>query len=377
MRIVQAPRFHLSAGLCPVRNSSLCGCGDWIFGYHTPSLGPCRLKMSTPLYSRSLFLPGPMAPQTHLGITLQRHCVLSGLRYTLYQLGFEIPEKSPVRIFQLRLYLDAEGLEGRLEGTPGADEIFGALIQPGGRLDLTEQAGEVAAAAMFHRLRLTAVRRRRTAKLGEPADGATAWKLFRAGVSRWLVRLNDAFLTETLSARSRRRRRAEEKPTEPTLPREAWRFRSGKSCKLDRLGPADLFAPSWSEDRDARDQARGLLAEEPVPSRDPRRGVFRETYRAMLSNLRPAYLALAETACERGVLDDPEDAFFIPFDLVGDLADSHRPSWLEEAVASNRAEYEACLSSVDPGDELDGVPTVVLDEGKTAEQAWNCLWPLP
>ncbi len=333
--------------------------------------------MSAPLYSRSLFLPGPLAPQTHLGITLQRHCVLSGLRYTLYQLGFEIPEKSPVRIFQLRLYLDAQALEARLEGTPGADEIFGALTRPGGTLDLTEQAGEVAAAAMFHRLRLAAVRRRRTPSLTEPADGATAWKLFRAGVSRWLVRLNDAFLTETLAARSRRRRRAEDKPVEPTLPREAWRFRSGKSCQLDRLGPADLYAPSWSEDKEAGERARSLVAGELVPQRDPRRGVFRETYRAMLSNLRPAYLALAETACERNLLDDPDDAFFIPFDLVGDLADSHRPAWLEEAVSSNRAEYEACLSSVDPGDELDGVPTVVLDEEKTAAQAWNCLSSLP
>ncbi len=333
--------------------------------------------MAPPRFSRSLFLPGPLAPQTHLGITLERHCVLSGLRYTLYHLGLEVPEKSPVRIFQLRLYLDAEVLGGRLDGSPGADEILGALIDPGGTLDLTEQAGEVAAAAMFHRLRMAAVRRRRTPRLGEPADGATAWKLFRAGVSRWLVRLNDAFLTETLTARSRRRRRAEDKPVSATLPREAWRFRSGRTCRLERLGSADLFDPSWSENREARDQARGVLADEPVPPRDPRRGLFRETYRAMLSNLRPAYLALTETARERGLLDDPEDAFFIPFDLVGDLAGTRRPSWLEDAVASNRAEYEACLGTADPGDELDAAPNVVLDDSALPEQAWNCLLALP
>jgi hypothetical protein len=329
------------------------------------------------LYTRSLFLPGPIGPMSHLGITLYRHCVASGLRSTLYHLGFEVPEALPVRIFQLRLYLDTRALAERIEGAPGAAELHGALTDPGGVLELADQTGEVAAAAMFHNLRLAALRRRKTQALAEPADGATAWKLFRAGVSRWLVRLNDAFLADTLAARSRRRRRAEGKPVAATLPREAWRFRSGRDCRLERLGPPDLRSPAWSEDRVARDEARAMLADEPLPPRDPRRGLFRETYRDMLSNLRPAYLALAATASGRGVLADPEDAFFVPFDLAGDLTAHERPGWLDDAVASNRREYEACAAAADPGDELDAVPSVVLGDTADPERAWNCLLPIP
>ena len=313
---------------------------------------------------------------THLGITLQRHCIVSGLRYSLYHLGFPLPEKPPVRIFQLRLYLDADALTQRLDGTRGSREILGALIDPPGKLPISEQAGEVAAAALFHRLRLAAVRRRRLPELAEPADGTTAWKLFRAGVSRWLDRLNDAFLTDTLSARSRRRRRAEKKAVSATLPREAWALRSGKTCRLDCLGPADLFAPSWSEDRACRDQARRVLADEPVPPRDVRRGLFRETYRDMLSHLRPAYLALAEAASKRGVLDDADDAFFLPFDLAGDLTGPERPGWLDEAVTSNRQEFDGYGNSNCPGDRLEAAPNIVVGDPEQPEQAWNCLLPM-
>lgn len=327
-------------------------------------------------YSRSLFLPGPLGPSTHLGITLQRHCVVSGLRYTLYHLGFPPPEQAPVRIFQLRLYLDAEALAGRLEGAPGSDEILGALTDPGGEHPVSEQAGEVAAASLFHSLRLAVVRRRQLTKLAEPADGASAWKLFRVGVSQWLARLNDAFLTETLTVRNRRRRRAEGKPVSGTLPRQAWAFRAGRDCRLDCLGPPDLFARSWSEDRESRDQARSVLEDEPVPPRDGRRGLFRETYRDMLSHLRPAYLMLAAAAGERGVLDDPEDAFFLPFDLAGDLTAAERPAWLEEAVTSNRREYEGLLAATDPGDELDAVPSLVVEGREQPERPWNCLLPI-
>ena len=332
--------------------------------------------MASIKYSRSLFLPGPLPPMTHLGLTLERHCIISGLRYTLYHLGFPLPEKAPVKIFQLRLYLDAGRLAQRLDGTPGSKEITGALIDPRGKLPISEQAGEVAAAALFHRLRLAAVVRRRPPKLAEPADGTTAWKLFRAGVSRWLDRLNDAFLTDTLVARSRRRRRAEKKPVSATLPREAWRFRSGRNCRLDCLGPADLYAPSWSEDRACRDQARAMLEDEPLANRDAHRGAFRETYRDMLSHLRPAYLALAETAVKRDLIEDPDDAFFMPFDLVGDLAGTERPSWLDEAVESNRNELDALQATNGPDDQLETTPSIVVGGTTSPEQAWNCLLPI-
>lgn len=329
-----------------------------------------------PSYSRSLFLPGPLPPATHLGVTLERHCVVSGLRYTLYHLGFSPPEKPPVQIFQLRLYLDVGALEEALEGSRGAGEIGGALADPRGALGASAQAGEVAAAALFHRLRLKLFRRRRLPTLTEPPDGATAWKLFRAGVTRWLDPLNDAFLTETLAARGRRRRRAEGKQVTATLPRQAWAFRSGRDCRLECLGIPDLAAPSWEHDHAARDQARAMLADEPVPPRDAERGIFRETLREMLSRLGPAYLALADTGAERGLIDDPEDAFFIPFDLAGDLAGAERPAWIDEAVESNRTEHQSYLDVGGPADELDRPPRVASALDKQPEAAWNCLLPL-
>ena len=332
--------------------------------------------MDTIFYSRSLFLPGPLPPSTHLGVTLQRHCVLSGLRYTLYHLGFHLPERSPVKIHQLRLYLDVEALEDSLEDAPGAEEIVGALVDPGGSLRADQQTGEVAAAALFHRMRLLAVRHRRPPRLAEPTDAAMAWKLFRSGASRWLNLLNDAFLTDTMVARSRRRRRSEGKETLQTLPREAWRFRAGRNCKLECLGSPDLSAASWSEDRERRDQARGVLEEEPLPVRDGRRGLFRETYRDMLSHLRPAYLALAEDAHDRGLLEEPGDAFFIPFDLASDLAGRRRPPWIEEAVASNRTELESYQKTTCPADQLDAPPKVVAGLRSEPEQAWSCALPI-
>lgn len=329
-----------------------------------------------PRYSRSLFLPGPLPAATHLGITLQRHCVLSALRYTLYHLGFTPPDAPPVRIFQLRLYLDGAALETALEGSPGAAEIGGALLDPRGELPASAQAGEVAAAALFHRLRLAAFGRRRIPGLTDPADGATAWKLFRAGVSRWLDRVNDAFLSDTLAARSRRRRRAEGKAAPATLPRQAWAFRSARDCRLGCLGPPDLAAPSWDEDRAAGDEARALLEDEPVAPRDPDRGLFRETYRDMLSRLAPAFSILAETAAARGVVDEARDAFFVPLDLAADLAGAHRPAWIDEAVAANRREYESYLEVAAPADELDGPPQLASGLGVQPELAWNCLLPI-
>jgi hypothetical protein len=332
--------------------------------------------METIRYSRALFLPGPIAPSTHLGITLQRHVVVSGLRYVLYHLGFPLPERPPIKIVQLRLYLDAEALGEHLGDHAGAAEVVGALCDPRGSLATDEQTGEVAAAAVFHRLRLATVRRRRPRLLAETVDGESAWTIFRTGVTRWLDLLNDAFLTEMLTSRSRRRRRGEDKPVEATLPREAWRFRSGRGCRLDCLGPADLFASSWSLDHACRELARDRTVEEPVARRDNSRGLFREAYREMLSQLRVAYLALADTAHERGVLDHPDDAFFIPFDLASDLSGPQRPQWLEEAVESNRREHQSYLETAPPTDMLDSANPVVSRLEKREEQAWNCLLPI-
>lgn len=327
-------------------------------------------------YSRALCLPGPVQPSTHLGITLQRHVVVSALRYALYHLGFPLPERPPVKIVQLRLYLDREALEEHLRDHGGAKEAVGILCDPRGLQARDEQSGELAAAALFHRLRLGAIKRRRPRQLAETVDGENAWKIFRTGVTRWLDLLNDAFLTEVLTVRNRRRRRGDQKPVDATLPREAWRFRSERDCRLDCLGPVDLYAPSWALDRASRDLGRDMLAEEPLPGRDHTRGLFRETYREMLSQLRSAYLVLADTAAERGLLDHPDDAFFIPFDLAVDLSATERPAWLDEAVESNRREHQSYLESGCPPDTLETANPAVSSLEKQPEQIWNCLLPI-
>jgi hypothetical protein len=325
------------------------------------------------LYSRSLHLPGPLPPSTHLGITLQRHAVVSGLRYTLYHLGFPVPERPPIKIIQLRLYLDAEALNEHLEEHAGSTELAGALLDPRGNQAQDELSGEVAAAALFHRLRLKAFKRRRPRTPAEGVRGDEAWKAFRGGVTRWLDVLNEAFLTDTLAARSRRRRRGEEKPVEMTLPREAWRFRAGRESQLSALGSPDLFSPGWDQDRDARAEALSQIEGLASPVLDVRRGLFRERLREMLSQLREPYLAVAEMAVERGLISDPEDAFFIPFDLAGDLATPDKPGWLDEAVESNRKEYEGYLGKAGPADQLDTVNPVISGLSREKQQAWGCV----
>jgi hypothetical protein len=101
--------------------------------------------------------------------------------------------------------------------------------------------------------------------------------------------------------------------------------------------------------------------------------VFRERLREMLSQLRAPYLAVAAMAVERGLIDDPEDAFFIPFDLAGDLATPDKPGWLDEAVESNRKEYEGYLGKAGPADQLDTINPVISGLSREKQQAWGCV----
>jgi hypothetical protein len=192
-------------------------------------------------------------------------------------------------------------------------------------------------------------------------------------VTRWLDVLNEAFLADTLAARSRRRRRGEDKPVEMTLPREAWRFRAGHECRLAALGSPDFFSPGWDQDKEARDEARSRIEDLASPTLDVRRGLFRERLREMLSQLREPYLAVAAAAAERGLIEDANDAFFIPFDLAGDLATPDKPAWLDEAVESNRKEYEGYLGKAGPADQLDTVNPVISGLSREKQQAWGCV----
>ena len=299
------------------------------------------------------------------------------MRYSLYHLGFEPPEKPPIRIARLRLYFDGPALRETLARVPGGDEVTAALVDPGGAGRLPREAGRVAAAAFFHRVRLRFRRRRSPAP---PRDSGkaqdTLWRRFEGHLAEGLRCLNEAFLAELLAALARRKRRDAGENVPPCLSRAASRWiRSGEA--LDLLGPPDPLTPAREDEASSRAALEPFLPNDGEAATCRVRGTFRHGYRGLLNTLRPSYLALARDAVERGALREEEDAFFLPFDLAADLAVEPAPRRLPGAVASNRREYESLLQL--PG------PPEVLPEGKASVDPecvpprWPAaaIWPLP
>ena len=299
--------------------------------------------MNLPRLSRSLLLPGPLPPHSHFGVTLLRHVVATGLRSALHRLGLPLIPAAPVRIVELRLYLDRDALARELAAAAGGGEAIGALLDPAGVAESSPGGSRLTGAAWAHRLRLLGPQPLRPGGAvsgGRPAD-------FRATLSALLPALSDALLAELLSSLTRRRERAAGRQRPPCLSREAWRFHVGRPARLDHLGPPEPLLASW-----AATDAPAAPAGEPPP-RHRHRGRFREQYRAALDLLTPSYRRLAERATANGLLDDPSDAFFLPLDLVEDLTASERPDWLAPAVAANRREYMACRARPSPPDRID------------------------
>jgi hypothetical protein len=332
--------------------------------------------------SRALLTPGPLPPLSHLGVTLLRHAVGSGLRYALYLLGLPVPEAPPVRIVRLRLYLDDVKLAALLGEVPGGDEVAAALADPSGSGDLPSGARGLAAAAAFHRWRLRLPRRSGAGRVtsGGPGAGSPQGlaELFRAELSRGLPQTNEALLADLLAALARRRRRARGEEVPPVLSRAARRLLAGRRVDLHRFGPPDLLLPSWAETPDRMPAATAATAAmSPLPAADALRGRFREAYRILLDRLRPLYLATAQAAVARGVLDSPEDAFFLPLDLADDLAQEHRPAWLDGALRANRAEHEGLKRSPAPPERVTGPDEGTVTLGASREWERGPLLPLP
>jgi hypothetical protein len=332
-----------------------------------------------PAYSRALLLPGPLPPLSHLGVTLLRHTVATGLRYALYHLGLPVPEGAPVRTVRLRLYLDARELRTLLAHSPGGEEVIGALLEPGG-------AGAPAlppplwSALSFHRVRLLPFRAPSSHPAGlrgneSPAD---LWSRFRTSLTRLLPRTNDALLADLISALDRRALRGRGEEVPPALSHGAWRLRTQGRADLRRFGLPDPLAPCWAEAPELAIGARYALAPHPTPGHDRYRGRFREAHRALLTHLTPLYRALAVTAAERGYLADPDDAFFLPLDTAEDLAASHKPAWVQDAVRNNRAEYASLRKAAEPLDLMtEKQEMATVPAGERPEWAWGPLLPLP
>jgi hypothetical protein len=119
---------------------------------------------------------------------------------------------------------------------------------------------------------------------------------------------------------------------------------AGRPARLERLGSADPFTASWA--------AGEPPVERPAAAaiRAAGRGRFREIYRQALDGWRPTLAALAAQALLRGVLDRPDDLYFLPFELLGDLTVEERPAWLAASVLRNRAEYFGLVQSASPAE---------------------------
>ena len=344
---------------------------------------PLATVSPLPRSSRALVMPGPLAPASHLGVTLQRHLLVSALRYTLYHLGLPLPDKPPVRIERLRLYLDSKPLVALLGEIPGGLAVAAALIDPAGSGPAPRHT-RLGAALAFHRLRLWPFRPPRPPQ-SRATDGSVSrqelWRDFRSELSAVVPALGGALLAEVIASVARRAARHAGEQREPCISRSAHRFLAGKPVALHLFGAPDLRQPSWAEEPERAENARlatGGEASRPRSSRDRYRGRYRLVLRAALDRLRPLYLELARRAAERAILDLPDDAFFFPLDLAECLVRDRRPDWLEGAVATNRAELVRLFDQAEPLDlvSVPGLAAEVEAESNTVayREARPQLW---
>jgi hypothetical protein len=334
---------------------------------------------SRPIYSRALLTPGPLPPLSHLGLSLLRLSVESGLRYSLYHLGLPAPETAPVEAIRLRLYLDARQLRARLTPVPGGAAVVGALLEPGDVGPRPAVPVELEAALSFHRLRLGPFHPpgRRPVELRGDETPEDLWRTFGDRIDKALGAIQDAFLADLISAIDRRTSRAGGEEAPPVLSEGAWALRVQGKGDLRRFGLPDPLSPSWSDEPGLAEAVRQALEPHPIPGRDRYRGRFREAHRAALTQITPVYQALARAAAGRGLLADPEDAFFLPLEAAEHLASPHRPAWLADASRENRAEHERFLEIAEPLDLLDDRQEDVPVEGERPEWDWAPLLPLP
>jgi hypothetical protein len=329
--------------------------------------------------SRALLLPGPVPPLSHFGVTLLRHAVGAGLRYALYHLGLPLPPSPPVRIVRLRLYLDGEALRRLLAPAAGGAEVAAALLDPAGAGRLPAAARSLAAAAVFHRLRQRLFARlpSRRPRLGEPLSADLAWDGVRATLGRLVPALGEGVLAELLASLARRARRARGATVPPCLSHNARRLLAAAPGRLDLFGPPDPRLPSWAP-APARAAACAAALRERLASvsADRGRGRFREAYRAVLDRLKPGLVGLAAAAVERGTLAEPDDLYFLPYDLGADLLRHDGAAWLSAAAAANRREHHSWLAAPAPA-ELLASPAGA--EAADSPGDWECaaLLPLP
>ena len=341
-----------------------------------------------PKASRTLLFPGPMAPLSHFGVTLLRHVVITGLRSAFHQLGLPLPDQAPVRIFRLRLYFDTNALRLLLqnrsdinaEGYAEAREILGALIDPAGCSHEVQSISRLRGALWFHRTRLhlrgcPAPRIKST--LPSESSPDQIWSAARQTLTKLLPPLCDAFLAEVVASVTRRQQRFRGIHAPPCLGREAAKWVGDRGARPAFLGAPDPLVSSWEDPSVVPTRNHEITSSASKVPIHSLRGRFREQYRAALNAFRSQYEVLCDSAVRRNIIERLSDAYFLPFDLAGDLAAKSRPAWLAGAIATNRREYEALQSAPSPPDLLSGEAEELT--GLTAPQDWTTspLNPMP
>jgi hypothetical protein len=182
--------------------------------------------------------------------------------------------------------------------------------------------------------------------------------------------LCDAALGELVTSLARRRLRHFGKPPGGALGQVALQVHQGRDADLRALGALDPMAGSWVETAlapdEIRERARRARGDRELPARSGRRGGFREAYRWVLSEARPLLIELGHRGVEEGVLDAPDDVFFLPFDLGAEFGASRRPSWLGAAVAANRREHQSLAREPEHADEIEGPPVLATLDDRSA-----------
>jgi len=301
---------------------------------------PCRAlafpALAAPALSRALLTPGPLPPLSHLGVTLLRHAVGTGLRYALYQLGLPLPEAPPVRIVRPAPSIWTTASSPPPGGRPGA-EVVAALSDPGGAGTLPGRPRprhrRASTAPRLHLFSASRPAGRSTPRAPRRSAGPVPRRAEPGAAADQRCPLADLLSALAGAPGGRRARRSPgAQPVRPTGFSPAARSISTVSAP----GPSSLLGRHPERAEAARREAP---AASPMLPHDPLRGRFREAYRVLLDRRPP----LSRRGGDRHRSRSPrhaEDAFLPPLDLAGDLTQECKPSWLESGVRANRAEYE-------------------------------------
>ncbi len=274
------------------------------------------------MLSRSFFFPGPLPPFTHLGCTLFRHCFHSAQRYAFYHLGEEPPEAPQIEFVHLRPYFVADR---------GLSTLVDWLLEPGNTENRNANA-RLRAALAFHRVRKRSWKS--TPQKASPSEEIMPWRELRHSVSASIPTLGEALIADLDAVGRRQRLGSTGSCSSPKT--ESW----WGTADVPALDPGAAATPHKATEPDF------------APA-SAKRGALRDAWAECALIYRSGVLTLGQTAVAAGHIEDPQDAFFLPWDHLDLLAGDRVPEWLSSTIANNRSEWLALGDSVAPAETLE------------------------